>query len=62
LRILWRGRIASAARMGTESQFCKGKVVRAQLRRDDRKLHKISVVDRISSKIRLITGRFLDLW
>ena len=33
----------------------------AQLRRDGRKLHGMGVVDWISSKIGLITGRFLDL-
>ena len=43
------------------SRFCKGKVVRAQLCGDGAKLHGIGVVDWISSRIGLITGRFLDL-
>jgi len=44
-----------------ESRFRKGKVVRAQLRGDDRKLHGMGVVDWISSRIGLIPGQFLDL-
>jgi len=43
------------------SRFCKGKVVRTQLRKDDRQLHGMGVVDWISSRIGPITGRFLDL-
>jgi hypothetical protein len=41
-----------------ESQF---RIDRAQLRRDGRKLYGMGVVDWISSRIGLITGRFFDL-
>jgi hypothetical protein len=43
------------------SRFCKGKVDRAQLRRDGRKLYGMVVVGWISSRIGLITSRILDL-
>jgi hypothetical protein len=43
------------------SQFCKGKVVLAQLHGDGRKLNGMGVVDWVSSWIGLITGQFLDL-
>jgi hypothetical protein len=44
-----------------ESRFCKGKVVQAKLRGDDRILYKIGVVDGVASRMGLITGQFLDL-
>jgi hypothetical protein len=61
------GRTAIAVRIGTASSTprglnsAKGRSIWAQLRRDDRKLYGISVVDWISSRIGLITSRFLDL-
>ena len=60
------GRTAIAIRIGTAStprslNSAKGRSIWAQLRRDDSKLHGISVVDWISSRIGLITSRFLDL-
>lgn len=60
------GRTAIAARIGKAQSTprslnsAKGRSILAQLRRDDRKLHGMGVVDWISSKIGLITGRFLD--
>jgi hypothetical protein len=38
------------------SRFCKGKVDRAQLRRDGRKLHGMGIVGWISSRFGLITS------
>lgn len=44
-----------------ESHFWKGKVHWAQLCGDGRKLHSMGVMDWMSSRIGLITPRFLDL-
>jgi hypothetical protein len=43
------------------SQFCKGKVIWAELYGDGHKLYRIIVVDKILSRIKLIIGRFLNL-
>jgi hypothetical protein len=63
--LLWEDRKHFKNRYGTsyavESQFCKGKVNQAQLRRNDRKSYGIGMMDWVSSRIGLITGRFLDL-
>lgn len=63
--LLWQDRTWCQNRCGiiyaTESHFCKGKAVRAQLHGDDRKLNGMGAVDWIYSRVGLITGRFLNL-